>query len=447
LLGGYRGMMRRPAAKNPMDHRRYKWYVVGMLWGICFLNYADRQAIFSLFPLLEREMHLTPVQLGLLGSAFAWVYGLCAPFAGNIVDRIRRKAAILGGLFVWSGIAAATALSRTFRQLFAFRAAEGLGETFYFPASMSMISDYHGRATRSRAMGIHQTSVYLGTIAGGFFAGLIGEYYGWRWSLIFFGSLGILLGFALTRLLREPKRGAADFEDAGAGERAAVKERIPIREFLAIIWGTPTALTLMGAFMCANFVAMVLLSWMPKFLYDKFHMSLAMAGLSATIFVQLASMVGSPLGGWLADVLRRRTPGGRLLVQAVGVLCGAPFVVLCGQTRSVVWVLVALTAWGLFKGLYDSNIFASVFDVIAPEARGTAAGFMNMVGWLAGGGLAPLLIGYIAERRSLSLAISLAAVVYVAAGALLFLGILVFVKRDVARLELRVREEAALEGR
>jgi sugar phosphate permease len=222
-----------------------------------------------------------------------------------------------------------------------------------------------------------------------------------------------------------------------------VKARIPIREFLAIVWGTPTVLALMGAFMCANFVAMVLLSWMPKFLYDKFHLSLAMAGLSATIFVQLASMVGSPLGGWLADVLRRRTPGGRILVQAVGVLCGAPFVVLCGQTRSVVWVMVALTAWGLFKGLYDSNIFASVFDVIAPEARGTAAGFMNMVGWLAGGGLAPPLIGYIAERRSLGLAISSAAVVYVAAGALLLVGILAFVKRDVARMELRVRQEAA----
>ena len=90
-----------------MDHGRYKWYVVGMLWCISFFNYADREAIFSLFPLLEKEMHLTPIQLGLLGSAFAWVYGLCAPFAGAIVDRVRRKTAILGGLYVWSTIAVA----------------------------------------------------------------------------------------------------------------------------------------------------------------------------------------------------------------------------------------------------------------------------------------------------------------------------------------------------
>ncbi len=159
----------------------YKWRIVAMLWCISFFNYADRQAIFSVFPLIEREMHLTPVQLGLLGSGFAWVYGLGAPFAGLIVDRVRRKTAILGGLHAWSLICLATVLSRNFRHLFLFRAAEGLGETFYFPASTSLISDYHGSHTRSRALGLHQTAVYMGTIGGGFFAGLIAEYYGWRW--------------------------------------------------------------------------------------------------------------------------------------------------------------------------------------------------------------------------------------------------------------------------
>ena len=155
----------------------------------------------------------------------------------------------------------------------------------------------------------------------------------------------------------------------------------------------------MGAFMCANFVAVVLLSWMPKFLYDSFHMGLAMAGLTATVFVQLASMVGAPLGGWLADAWRRRSPRGRLAVQMVGVLGGAPFVVLCGMTQSIGWLIVALTLWGLFKGLYDANIFASVFDVVRPEARGAAAGFMNTIGWLGGGGTAPLVIGLLAETR------------------------------------------------
>src|SRR5438309_906104 len=209
----------------------YKWLVVGMLWLISFFNYADRQAIFSVFPLLEREMHLTPVQLGLLGSSFAWVYGLSAPLAGNIIDRIRRKTAILGGLHAWSAICVATALSRNFSHLLFFRAAEGLGETFYFPASMSMISDYHGKATRSRAMGIHQSSVYIGTIVGGFFAGFIGQRYGWRWSFVVFGALGVALGWVLHRFLKEPARGAADFEDLGDAP-PPTPPHIPLTSFL-----------------------------------------------------------------------------------------------------------------------------------------------------------------------------------------------------------------------
>jgi MFS family permease len=392
---------------------RYRWYAVAMLWWIAFFNYADRQAIFSVFPLLEKEMGLTPLQLGLLGSSFAVVYGISSPFAGIVVDRVRRKSAILGGLYAWSAICMATAVSRNLTTLLVFRGAEGLGETFYFPASMSLLSDYHGPGTRSRALGFHQTSVYIGAIAGGFFAGAIGQRYGWRWSFLVFGSLGIALGLLLRKFLVEPRRGGAEC----AGAKPA--ERMPWREFLHLVWGTPTAVLLMAAFLCANFVAVVLLSWMPKFLYDRYHLSLAAAGLTATVFVQLASMAGSPLGGWLADTLHRRTSGGRMIVQAVGVLGGAPFVALCGLTHSTFWLIVALTAWGLFKGLYDANIFASLFDVIPPEARGTAAGFMNMVGWLGGGGSAPIVIGYLAGHESLGAAIAMAAGVYVVAGALL----------------------------
>jgi MFS family permease len=285
-------------------------------------------------------------------------------------------------------------------------------------------------------MGLHQTSVYVGTIGGGFFAGLIGQYYGWRLSFVVFGGLGILLGLVLRRLLVEPARGAADvIEATGAHAPAPRSGGLSLPEFVRLLAHTPTLLCLMGAFMCANFVAVVLLSWMPKFLYDKFHMSLAMAGLTATIFVQLASMAGAPVGGWLADKWRRRTPRGRLAVQMIGVLGGAPFMALCGLTPSVGTVMLALTAWGFFKGLYDANIFASVFDVVRPEARGTAAGFMNAVGWLAGGGSAPLVIGIIAQRQSLGLAIALASSVYIVAALLLLTGILFFVRADAARMQ------------
>jgi MFS family permease len=409
----------RGAGRKP-EGLPYRWSVVGMLWGIAFFNYADRQAVFAVFPLLEKELHLGPVQLGLLGSSFAITYGLCAPFAGAIVDRVRRVAAILWGLYIWSLICVATALSRTFPQLLAFRAAEGLGETLYFPASMSLISAWHTGGTRSRAMGLHQTSVYIGTIAGGFFAGWIGQVYGWRWSFVVFGTAGILLGVILHRFLREPAEAAP-----------APAPPAPLRQALHLL-RIPTVRCLMTAFLCANFVAVVLLSWMPKFLYDKFHMTLAMAGLTATIFAQLASMLGSPAGGWLADTLRRRSAGGRLMVQAIGVFAGAPFVVLCGMTSSVTLLMIALACWGFFKGMYDANIFASVYDVIPAESRGSAAGLMNTIGWLGGGALAPVTIGVLAKTWGLSVAIALTGAIYLVAGAVLVLAILRFVARDSA---------------
>ncbi len=430
-----------PNASNGVSRMSgsYKWWVVAMLWWIAFFNYADRQAIFSVFPLLQKEMSLTNTQLGLLGSSFGLIYGLGAPFAGLVIDRIRRKTAILSGLHIWSIICMATALSQNFRHLFLFRAAEGLGETFYFPASMSLVSDYHGKKTRSRAMGFHQTSVYIGTIAGGFFAGMIGQYYGWRWSFIVFGGLGVVLGVVLRAFLKEPVRGAADREDLGVDVAAApaANRLSPFRVFLLIL-KTPTALLLMLAFMCANFVATIYLSWMAKFVYDRFAMGLAAAGLTATIFFQLASMVGSPVGGWFADGLRQRMAGGRLMVQAFGVFCGAPFVVLCGLAPSLTVLIVALLGWGFFKGLYDANIFASVYDVIPPEARGTAAGVMNCCGWLVGGVLGPLVAGFVADQSNLGSAIAIAAPVYLVAGILLLIGAFAFIRRDTERMQASV---------
>jgi MFS family permease len=421
-----------------MNRNRYKWYVVGMLWWAAFFDYADRLGIFSVFPLLEKEMHLSPIQLGLLGSTFAWVYGLGAPFAGYVVDRIRRKTAILGGLFTWSTVTVAAILSRTFGNLFSFMVTEAVSEAIYIPACMSMLSDYHGKATRSKALGILQTSVYMGTIGGGFLAGLIAQKYGWRCSFVVLGTAGLVLATILLRVLREPLRGAAEGENGTVDLESHALARVSVGQSLKLILGTPSAVMLMGSFMCANFVALVLLSWMPKFLYDKFHLSLAMAGLSATLFAQVASMVGAPVGGWLADIAAKRMVGGRVLVQAIAVFCGVPFVFLWGRANSIRWVIVALAAWGLSKGLYDANSFASVFDVVPPQVRGTAAGFLNMTGFL-GGGSAPLIIGFVAQRVGISWAISLAAIAYALAGVLLATSLAGFIRKDVARVEQFVR--------
>jgi MFS family permease len=414
----------------------YKWYAVAMLWWIAFFNYADRQTVFSLFPLLSREFHLDDVQLGLLGSSFAAVYGISAPFVGFLVDRVQRKASILGGLRIWSVICMATAVSRSFAQLLIFRAAEGLGETIYFPASMSFIGDYHGKATRSRAMGAHQTSVYIGTIAGGFFAGLIGQRYGWRWSFIVFGAAGIVLSFILSQLLVEPARGSADL--AGAGIAMApenVSRGVSVAEFFRLIYSRPSLALCMGAFTFQNFTTMVLFTWMPTLLYRKFHLSLAMAGLTATIYVQSTSMIGSPLGGWIADSLRRRIPGGRMLVQGIAAGLEVPFVAAGALTGSWPVLIASLSLWGIFKGFYEANIYASAFDVVPPQARGAATGFMNMVGWLGGAGSAPVVVGVLAGHIGLSRSVAATSGAYAAACILMLVAALVFARRDTHAME------------
>src|SRR5262249_26358509 len=150
-----------------------------MLWFVCLFNYADRQAIFSVFPRLKEQMDLNDVELGVVGSAFIWAYAAALPFAGVVADRVNRKHLILGGLVFWSAITLATGLATEYWHLVVFRSLEGLGEAFYFPASTSMIADYHGKESRSRAMGLHQSSVYAGTVLGGALAGYFGEWYGW----------------------------------------------------------------------------------------------------------------------------------------------------------------------------------------------------------------------------------------------------------------------------
>jgi len=422
----------------PVASGRYSWVVVLLLWTVCFFSYADRQAFFSVFPLLQKEMTLTTLQLGLLGSSFAVVYGLGGPLAGFVVDRIRRKTAILGGLELWSVICVLSALSRNFLQLLMFRGLEGIGESIYYPAALSMVSDYHGKRTRSRAMGILQTSVYAGTVGGGYWAGALAQRYGWRTALFLFGAAGCLLGLSLIRLLREPVRGSADLECTGAQFKdQPVHLGAPrLLRALGSILTARSLLALMAVFACANFVAMVLLAWMPMYLYSRFQLSLGMAAFDAAVYPQLASIAGSVCGGYLADRFAQRDRRGRILVQCAGVIAGAPFVALCGLSGSLMWVKLALICWGFFKGIYDSNIFAAAFDVVPAENRGIVAGSMNCIGWLLGGGMAPVLIGFLALYVSLGNAIALSCIVYALAGIILILTMRCFLDADLDRLKM-----------
>jgi MFS family permease len=329
----------------------------------------------------------------------------------------------------WSFVTVTTGWCRELWQFVAVRALEGAGETFYFPASLSLTSDYHGQRTRSRALSYHQSSVYVGTIAGSWLGAWLADYYSWRIGFYVFGGLGMILAAALFQFLREPRRGAADFAGGdvrAAGPGASVSWREACREIFRS-WTVPL---LMLAFAAANFVATIFLVWPATFLYEKFGFTLTQAGLVGGLCIHLASAVSVPLAGALADFLSRTRPSGRMVIQMAGLVVGAAFVYSIGQAHEARLLLMAMVGFGFCKGFYDSGIFASVYDHVEAGTRGTAAGMMNTIGW-AGGALGPLYIGWASEHGenasdivNMSQAISWSSVVYLVSAGLIALAIL-----------------------
>ena len=389
-----------------------KWRVVAMLWMVCWLNYADRQAIFALFPLLRGEFGVDNVRLALLGTSFMWVYALAGPLAGWAGDRFSRRGLIVSGLCVWLLTTVATLLSHNFWQMVVLRAFSGLAEAVYFPAAMSLIASWHGPDTRSRAMAVHQSAVYAGTIGGGVLAAFVGEHFGWRSSFFCFGAVGLLILPVLLLFLRAPQsEGRTQAVATIPAERVL---QLSLKETLL----APLAYRLVLVFIGANFVAMIFMVWLPSFLFNQFHLSLSMAGVSATLYLQAAAVAGVLCGGALADGWSKGRRGGRMKTQAVGLLLGAPFLFLAGRSATIAWLIAALIGLGFFKGMYESNIWASLYDVVRPECRATAVGLMNSLGWL-GGGVAPLAIAAASQHVSMGACLSATSCIYALAGCLL----------------------------
>lgn len=402
---------------------RYSWVVIGMLWLICFLNYADRQAITAVFPLLTKQFGFSKFQLGLIGSVFMWVYALLVFYAGFLSDRVSRKALILGGCFFWSLITIATSWCTVFWQFVAIRALEGMGEACYFPSSNSLIADYHPEERRSMALAFHQSGVYIGTIAGSALGAWLGEHYGWQYGFYFFGGLGVFLSLFLFLFLKEPRL-------------QKHSKHVPSLSFwktLHYLSKCPVLIFIILAFICANFVAAIFLTWMPTFLYEKFHMTLALAGFLAVAFIQLSSAVSGPCSGWLADQLAKKMLHGRIVLQSISLFVGVIAIILIGKLTSIPLLLLAMACFGICKGGYDSGIFGALYDYVPLEMRGAAAGLVITCGWF-GGALGPVFIGAVSTYgiggsaiQRMGSAISASAGAY-ALGALLLLMIL-FISR------------------
>jgi MFS family permease len=409
---------------------RYKWTVLALFWFIYFMNQADRQVLFSVFPLIQREFGLSDASLGLLGSVFFWVYAVLVPVAGALGDRLTRKSIVVFALLVWSAATAVSGLVSGFVLLVAFRALTGAGEAFYYPAANSIIGDYHGRGTRALAMSIHQTSVYLGIVGSGTLAGYVGQVYGWRTAFLVFGGVGVALAVLASRLLREPERGASEAEPAAPPPDAG---GATLLDHIRHSASSPTFWALGAAFLCFKLVDAAYLAWMPTLLYRKFSLSLATAGFHATFWHHAGAFLGVLVGGRLSDRWALRSTLGRPLVQVAGLAVGAPFIYMLGVSGEQAVVYGGLALFGVFRGLYDSNLFASLYEVVRPASRATATGMMLCAAFL-GGGAAPLVIGYLSRQFPLGQAMAYTSVLYLIGALIILADCGLWFRRDAARI-------------
>jgi len=372
---------------------RYAWVVVALLVPVALLNYLDRQMLASMkfsvmrdIPDIGREANW-----GAILALFKWVYAFLSPVGGYLADRYSRRHVIAGSLFVWSLVTWTTGHVTSYEQLLLTRALMGISEAFYIPAALALIADFHAGPTRSRAVGLHQMGIYLGVMIGGF-GGYAADNpdLGWRWAFSVCGLIGIVYAVPLFLMLRNPAR-PAEAPGARPSPGGALRELL----------GTGSFILLVLYFTLPALAGWIVRDWMPAILKAEFNIGQGLAGVSATLYWQLAAVVGAVTGGWLADRWMLKSVRGRIYVSAIGMslIVPAMFGVGYAPQTGLLWVAVAfLMLFGIGWGFFDSNNMPILCQVARPEVRATGYGIMNLVS-ISCGGFADWGFGMLRDRQ------------------------------------------------
>lgn len=348
---------------------RAGFLLVAFLWVALGINYVDRQMVYSIFPALKADLSFSDAQLGLIGGVFSWIYSICMPIAGRLADRFRRDRMIVLSMGLWSLATLGCGFSGSVAMFLSWRAVVALTEALYYPAAVGMLAAAHGDATRSRALGIHQSAQLAGIVAGGWYGGWMADNVSWRAGFAFAAAAGIIYSVVLLRALPKAPPLAAptplSWKDARglASSRCYVMLCAAFFAFCAMLW---------------TFYA-----WFPAFLYERYQLSMTDSGFNATVYVQVSCGVGVLIGGTLADRLAKFTPAARFYVAAAGVLLSAPFGYLTFATTSLDLARWFSAGYGVFSGFMVANVFAASYDVIERRNFGLGAGVLNMVGGIS----------------------------------------------------------------
>jgi MFS family permease len=392
------------------------------MWVAYFLNYSDRQVVFSIFPILKSELNFTDAQLGLTGSIFLWVYALCSPIAGQIGDRFSKRVLVVTSLILWSGVTAFTGFATSAFMLLACRALIGVTESLFIPPALALTANAHAPETRSRAVALFDTAQLAGVVMGGSFGGFVADRTDWRYAFFALGIFGILFAVPYALFLRgTSEEVAVETKKSGGGLAIATLIKIPSYRFLCVI------------FPVFDFVLWLLYTWLANFLYEKFSLSLADAGFTATLYLQTATLTGLLLGGTLADWLYARTKAARSWLVCVGMFLSAPCVHLIGNVDSLLFTKVAAIGFGLGSGLFIANLMVAAFEVVPADTRASAAGCLNLIG-AAVSGFAALLGGLWKGSVGLHGLMTYASLSCLAASVFLAIGIRLYFQSDYDRV-------------
>jgi len=368
----------------------YPWVVVGLLSVVAFLNYLDRQMLSTMQAAIGVDIaELQQAQnFGRLMAIFLWVYAIVSPFAGSIADRLSRKWLIVGSLAVWSLVTLLMGHCQTFSQMYWLRGLMGVSEALYIPSSLSLIADYHAGKSRSLAVGLHMTGLYLGQAVGGFGA-IFASALSWRLTFHWFGIIGVLYAVVLVFFLKEKRQKEVVQDTVSAG---ANRESI-LRSF-GLIFSNIAFWVILFFFASTSLPGWATKNWLPTLFAQNIDGGMSVAGPVATITIALASFIGVMVGGPLSDKWVKKNLKGRVYTSAIGLGMMIPALVLMGLGHGIVPAIASGLIFGLGYGMFDTNNMPILCQFVPSRLRATAYGFMNMVG-VAMGALCTTLLGKI----------------------------------------------------
>jgi MFS transporter, Spinster family, sphingosine-1-phosphate transporter len=390
----------------------YAWAVVALLWPVAMLNYLDRQMLATIRTSIRADMPsiVDDQHFGTLMAVFMWVYAFLSPVGGYLADRFNRRRTVIASLLVWSAVTWATGHANTYGQMLVTRACMGISEAFYMPAALALITDFHTGGTRTKAVGLHQSGIYVGLALGGI-GGYIAQTSSWRHCFTWFGIAGVFYALVLMAALR----------DVPAPPDGNAAKRVTVLETLSALWSQPSFWILVIYFTLPAIAGWVTKNWLPTFLSDTFNLKEGPAGLSATGYIQIASFIGVLLGGVVADWWMRRTARGRIFTSALGVLLLVPALLGLGFAWNMAAAIVFMIVFGLGWGFFDCNNMPILCQIARPEHRATGYGFMNLVS-ISVGAAATVALGWMRDNHvNFSLAFAASAALALVSAALILL--------------------------